>query len=85
MGYENYDGLTYFSAAHEAGLLLHPVIGWAQHASLHGRELFYDPEISPRRQREQVLGLIAEWRAAEDGASAEDNLRELRARVLPVY
>lgn len=82
----SYDGLTYFSAAHHAGLLLHPVIGWSQQPTLCGREIYYDPELSPRIQREQIIGIIAERRASEPGGgNVIDYVHELRERLAPVY
>lgn len=81
----SFDGLTYFSAAHHAGLLLHPVIGWSQQPTLCGREIYYDPELSPRIQREQIIGVIAERRAEFGNGGVIDNVHELRERLLPVY
>lgn len=82
---EVFNDQTYFSAAHHAGLLPHPVIGWARRASTHGRELRYDPELPLHVQRAEFIEQIAERRAEHpEGGSFEYNARELHARIAHV-
>lgn len=81
-----YKGLTYFSAAHEAGLLVHPVIANGE-PSTCGRDLHYDPDWTLPQQRWAFIGQIAQRLARQDGGGAEAvavHMRALDAALLEV-
>lgn len=79
---EQYSGLTYFSAAHVAGLFMHPEIGSGP-ACTRGRDLYYDPELSPAEQRGQIIHEIAVRRAAgPEGGDVADYEQQLDAELL---
>lgn len=78
-----YEGLTFFSAIDQAGLLLHPVIGMGA-AFTRGRELHYDPTAPPGVQRQECIGQIARRLAAQGEGSEAECASALGAAVLPV-
>jgi hypothetical protein len=76
-----YDGLTYFSAAHVAGLLLQPV-DWAQ-AETRGRQLCWNPGLPATEARRQVIHQIALRRAAgPEGGTVAEYEQQLDAQLL---
>lgn len=78
----DFDGLTYFSAIDQAGLLPWPVIGLPA-AFLKGRELHYDPTAPPAEQRRQCIGQIAKRCATKGGGSVAEYIKALGAALLP--
>lgn len=80
-----FEGLTYFSAALRAGLLLRPRVGHGR-ARTEGRSVVYDCGYSLPTQRAEVLGAIAAHLAAQDGGAeglAADYRGMLDRAVLP--
>lgn len=71
-----YRGLTYFEAAHIAGLFVHPHTDCGP-AHTHGRELFYDPTLPKTMQRSQFIGQIARRREGQGKGDLVTNLLAL--------
>lgn len=79
----DYEGVSYFSAALLAGMMLHPIVGQGPAATHDGRELRYDPGHSLATQRHQVIGQIAARLAMQDGCSPYEYARLLNRAILP--
>lgn len=78
-----YDGRTIYSAAHLAGLGLHPVKDYGE-ASIADRELTWNPFLDVGVQRTQFIQQIALHLALRGNAgSVDDNVLGLDAALLP--